>query len=522
MTHRLVITVVRGARVGQRFELVQTHVRLGRRPDNDVAMALEDGRTSGRHAEITQSDGRVLLRDVGSTNGTFVDGSRIEGSVELASGQRIELGRDGPIVEIQITPATPRTIAGSDTELSEDQRSAPAHEPTSGRTAIYRALIVDTVAHSSRRLKLMILMLCLILVGGTVWAVTYIQSQSEQTDSLRREARAARVGQEQLAEETSRLARRLLKTDEALNASRGSVQNTSARLAALRKQIAKADGAARTKLEAQAEELDKVRIQYERELASHQRELTTLKRSGKVAQDIARVNEQCLFMLIAELPDREVGFCTAFAMSALGMLVTNAHCVGVLADYQKQGHRVLARMNRAHEKTYLVNGWRRHADYNNTAFSPDVAIVNLDLAGSLLPAVVQFASDAKVRDLAPGQPIYTMGFPGRVMNEARPAADFRAAVISRLTDYDNRPAPGAQNPMVWHSALTSKGTSGSPIFDGDGEVIAVNNGGLSARRVTNTDAKGTTTTTVAYDATGLNFGIRVDAIRDVIAQRANP
>jgi len=47
---------------------------------------------SRRHASITSRDGHVLLRDLGSTNGTFLNGERVEGEATLASGDRIRIG----------------------------------------------------------------------------------------------------------------------------------------------------------------------------------------------------------------------------------------------------------------------------------------------------------------------------------------------------------------------------------------------------------------------------------------------
>lgn len=65
-------------------------VTLGRGEDN--SLRLEDRFVSGRHALIYLRDGRRLLMDRGSTNGTFVNGKRVEAEVELRPGDRIALG----------------------------------------------------------------------------------------------------------------------------------------------------------------------------------------------------------------------------------------------------------------------------------------------------------------------------------------------------------------------------------------------------------------------------------------------
>jgi hypothetical protein len=64
-------------------------VALGRSRECEVR--LPDADTSRRHAKIVCSDGRFVLHDLASTNGTFVNGERIE-QRELAPGDRIEIG----------------------------------------------------------------------------------------------------------------------------------------------------------------------------------------------------------------------------------------------------------------------------------------------------------------------------------------------------------------------------------------------------------------------------------------------
>lgn len=239
-------------------------------------------------------------------------------------------------------------------------------------------------------------------------------------------------------------------------------------------------------------------------------------RSGPAA-GIATRYERALFMLVAERGGTATGFCTAFAIAEDGVLATNAHCARAAADQRALGAHIVARMNRAPERTFAVLGWKEHPNYDGTPLSPDVALVRLDLAGATLPVVAPLASDADVRALTAGQTIYTMGFPGQVMNETQPAADFREAVVSRLTTWDNAPGDAEHAFVVWHSALTSRGTSGSPIVDTRGVVVAVNNGGLSAREVYVRDAKtGEMRLESISEATGLNFGVRVDLLRALL------
>ncbi len=64
---------------------------IGRSGDADLM--LEDPNLSRRHAEVIYDDGAFLLEDLGSTNGTRVDGVRIQGPVELGRRCRVHLGK---------------------------------------------------------------------------------------------------------------------------------------------------------------------------------------------------------------------------------------------------------------------------------------------------------------------------------------------------------------------------------------------------------------------------------------------
>ena len=74
---------------GQRVTLSATSYKLGRRADNDLR--LEDGMTSGSHAELRCQDGEWDIVDLGSSNGTLLNGSRIT-SARLAPGDLVQIG----------------------------------------------------------------------------------------------------------------------------------------------------------------------------------------------------------------------------------------------------------------------------------------------------------------------------------------------------------------------------------------------------------------------------------------------
>ncbi|HIG47611.1 MAG TPA: FHA domain-containing protein [candidate division Zixibacteria bacterium] len=71
-------------------EINQTAFLIGRHIDN--ALVINDDQASTHHARIISKGGRFHLEDLGSTNGTYVDGAEVGASVTLQSGSLIKIG----------------------------------------------------------------------------------------------------------------------------------------------------------------------------------------------------------------------------------------------------------------------------------------------------------------------------------------------------------------------------------------------------------------------------------------------
>ncbi len=102
---RIVIDHVDGTRRGQRQEL-ESHerIRFGRHPECEVSFdAHRDIDASSRHAELRQVDDSWVLVDLGSSNGTFVEGHRTtEAPVAAGVPTMVEFGPGGPRLRIFI------------------------------------------------------------------------------------------------------------------------------------------------------------------------------------------------------------------------------------------------------------------------------------------------------------------------------------------------------------------------------------------------------------------------------------
>jgi predicted RecA/RadA family phage recombinase len=87
----ITLTVQQGSKRGQRFSVAKDSIVIGRMMGNDVV--ISDPEVSRRHASITWERGQPILRDLGSTNGTFVNDVRLTRPQALSDGDTIGLGK---------------------------------------------------------------------------------------------------------------------------------------------------------------------------------------------------------------------------------------------------------------------------------------------------------------------------------------------------------------------------------------------------------------------------------------------
>jgi pSer/pThr/pTyr-binding forkhead associated (FHA) protein len=90
MATLFVLTMQDGPTPGLRFELSRRSLLLGRDPASDLP--INDGEVSRRHARFIAQSGGYAVEDLGSTNGTFVDGQRIKSVMPLQPGAVVRFG----------------------------------------------------------------------------------------------------------------------------------------------------------------------------------------------------------------------------------------------------------------------------------------------------------------------------------------------------------------------------------------------------------------------------------------------
>jgi V8-like Glu-specific endopeptidase len=210
-----------------------------------------------------------------------------------------------------------------------------------------------------------------------------------------------------------------------------------------------------------------------------------------IGHTIYETNESALFMLVAHHPSsggdkyEHGGFCTAFAIRPR-VLASNAHCVRAAEDFEDDGAEIYAHLNESSNtasqgkpKMLRIGRHRGHPLYRHNAqnITPDVGLFELEDEDA--PTIVTMASLEELQRLGTGDPLYVLGFPGRTMDEESPVAVFMFSHVGRITDEFGQRADDFKDAwLVQHEGQTTPGTSGSPIFDEEGHVVAINAGGL--------------------------------------------
>jgi two-component system, NtrC family, sensor kinase len=104
----LTLLVLQGPDKGRRYELPDAPALVGR---ESRSLPLSDNTVSRRHCELLPSNGDWVVRDLGSSNGTYVNGGRVTGTAPLKIGDQVRVGRTLMVFGAQ--PGVSRTSSGN-------------------------------------------------------------------------------------------------------------------------------------------------------------------------------------------------------------------------------------------------------------------------------------------------------------------------------------------------------------------------------------------------------------------------
>jgi hypothetical protein len=352
------------------------------------------------------------------------------------------------------------------------KQSADSSKGTVGKSTVFvRSMVNQAVSKSTRRFKVVAVLLALLLIGsiGGLLTLRYFErSQSKKSEGELRK---------QLATLMTRLKQGDSLSGDEKNSLVKKLKDLKAQLAATKVPMA----------------------------------------AGKA---IARKNRDAVFLIAYRRGMMVGGYCTAFAIRKR-VLGTNAHCIVALETFKSKGSNSFVVMNRHPSRRYKIVRAIRHPSYHKPVYSisRDVGLLYVDRD---LPTQVALASEPVLRDLEPGDLMYTYGFPGRLARVRSPEATLAQGIIGRVTKLNGDRGAFHQNLLIQHSAFTSGGTSGSPIFDQQGRVVAVNAGGYvesGTLRVMDPTTGQKKRLRVAKQLSGYNFGIRIDVLRKLLARQ---
>lgn len=467
------------ATTGRHYEARGARIRIGRGHECEVRpVDAPEHIVSRVHAELTVGpSGGLAVRDTGSRHGTFLNDERVTTPVPVRLGDRITLGRDGPTLIVEglgTAPAMP-----------------VARRPGAPGQRTVRSLIARALARAkgdSRRkhgwLLALGIALVLLLAGavyGVYWLLSTQVEQTEQarrtgedsaraeTERLRRELDAARVAAAPAAEVESlraQLAGAEARTTELRAALERAQAALSAQLAAGEaRRVAAQDEVQRLRDELAAAErrapsaatLDSLRRAVA--TAEHQTQTLDAKMRAIRATDFAAIAQQNQggVGLVTVSFGRAYYSGTGFAITPDGYMLTNWH---VVADSQHARPDTIW-------VTMADQTQARYADVIASSQERDVAVIKMRGYQGVYVSAVDW-SGTRARQ---GEPAALIGYPAGAgfarLRSSVVRTSMTAGIISRATE-----------DVIQFDGITIGGSSGSPMFNANGEVIAIHRAGL--------------------------------------------
>jgi len=115
-----------GPTVGKVYPLEASEISIGR--DSSNMVAINDAEVSRRHARMELRGSAYMIQDLGSTNGTFVNGTRITGMQVLNPGDTVAFG-EGIVLLFDVAEDANATVLSAKAPPTAVQRPAPAPMP---------------------------------------------------------------------------------------------------------------------------------------------------------------------------------------------------------------------------------------------------------------------------------------------------------------------------------------------------------------------------------------------------------
>ena len=153
-----------GPTPGATFTLEGDQLNIGRDSTNEVT--INDAEISRRHARLTFQGGKYVLEDLGSTNGTFVNGQRLAGPRVLKAGEVVSFGEQIVLV-FEVTANDPGATMVSPRAAAVPSASRPVSPPPPP-PADYAGSVPASAASASEPIPTGRTNLTPVIIGGAV------------------------------------------------------------------------------------------------------------------------------------------------------------------------------------------------------------------------------------------------------------------------------------------------------------------------------------------------------------------
>jgi hypothetical protein len=431
---KITLTVLAGAKTGVSKSFDQAYIGLGRHPQSDLQFDPEkDLDASTRHAAVLRAGDGWIVRDLGSANGTFVNGEAVTGDRDLETGDELRLGKGGPRIRVEIegraAPAVPGTKLGD---------SAPRPSAGGGSTTTRIRAEVAKQTQSLRRATMVLFGLLIVVAGGYFWQKTSYEGKLQ-------------AQRDQMIAQVDSLIHALDTVKVRFGAMQGTLDSAQRVTQTLRSQIEEGgDPAAMTELRRQLD-------------AAMARQRGLRAAASVDGAYVDSVSGDAVALVFVRFPDGKVFTGTAFAVrsDANGSdLVTNRHVV--TSEQGADPVEIGVMFNHSNQNFRSTLVWK------HPNAEVDLALLRVNIRGGT-PVVAGIADGAPVV----GRPIVSIGFPNGVdlegnndLKRTGATATLTAGTISRITE-----------DLVQIDGYGATGASGSPILDQRGFVIGVLYGG---------------------------------------------
>ena len=488
---------MREARTGNKYEARGGRLRLGRGEECELRPLREgDTSVSRVHAEIVLLDGRAVLRDLKSRNGTYVNDVLLVGDHTIKIEDKVMLGSGGPdlVVEALKLPGGERQEVGKKPAAAPSSEAQAAKKPGmprrsfagKGKTVFFREMMEETTKKSASKLRIVVWSFVVVLIGAVGGFYWYNEQQQVTTSALQEQSRALAAASEKtsametsLRQAESALAQQLAAGDSLRLAGQQDLTRLKNELteAAAR---ATASNSGDRQSQAMLDSLRAAIRGQERALKAQETknaEIAAEMRSRGDSKDllptIAQESGPAVGLISVTYCPHPSGQCTYsgadstrwylgedgtwFVVTASGYVITNRH-VGLPDGIVPSDIRVTMNKTKFPEQSLKADVVKV-----SPPDGPDIAILKIrDYKGPVIPKL-----DWAGTHVAQGEPAAAIGFPGGMSSAGDDNSHIIQVTMSR--GIFARVSPE----RIRFDGFTIPGSSGSPVFNGVGEVVAI-------------------------------------------------